>query len=138
MCFDFEDNIDQFRHRREGLLRRDQRERLPLPNVTIPKTDFATTITQTTVADIPKTTYTVKTLTKDWANNPAETDFQTNDTSLGRDSQRKTLFGLTHGLYDFWDSRQRHIGTCTCDLRGLRLAYGMHIHSTLRLCTKLG
>ena len=35
-CFNFEDTIDQFRHAREGLLRRDQRERLPLPTVITP------------------------------------------------------------------------------------------------------
>ena len=87
---------------------------------------------------MPKTTNTIEAFTTDWTYDPAETDFQTNDTSLGRDSQRKTLFGLTYGLYDFWNSRQMHIDTRTCDLRGLRLAYCMRVHSTLRLCIKFG
>ena len=90
------------------------------------------------MADTPKTTNTIETPTTDWTNDPAETDLQTNDRSLGRDSQLKTLFGFTYGLYDLWDLRQRRIDTCTCDLRGLCLAYYMHIHSTLRLCTKVG
>ena len=62
------------------------------------------------------TAYTPKTFTTDWTNDPAETDFQTNDTSLGCGSQRKTLFRLTYGLYDLWDLRQRHTDTRTCDL----------------------
>ena len=90
------------------------------------------------MADTPKTTNTIEAPTTGWANNPAETDFQTNDTSLGRDSQCKTLFGLTYGLYDIWDSRQRHTDTCTCDLRGLRLTYCVHTQSTFRLCAKFG
>ena len=47
--------------------------------------DYNKSAKKTAVADTPKTTSAIEIPTTDWANDPAETDFQTNETSLVRE-----------------------------------------------------
>ena len=71
------------------------------------------------MADTPQTATTTEIPTTDRTTDPAETDFETNDTSFVHDLQRKTLTEFMYGFCDLWDLRQRYTDTCTRDFKDL-------------------